>query len=111
MRSSARVPRLERFPRPGRHKSLGGGSVAWSQHIAFLDSPRTVAAIRSEIRRQVERCAVHPATLMFALGNEIPPGIVRWHGRRKIERFLADLCDEARSASPRSLLTYVNYPP
>ena len=194
MRSSARVPRLERFPRPGRHKSLGGRSVAvsqpivsgkflevegerflirgvsygtfapagmfqfpapdriaadcraiaalggntvrtytppslrlldeaarcglrvivgvpWSQHTAFLDSPRTVAAIRSEIRRQVERCAVHPATLMFALGNEIPPGIVRWHGRRKIERFLADLCDEARSASPRSLLTYVNYPP
>jgi len=85
--------------------------LPWSQHVAFLDTRGSAAAIRSEIRRQVERFAAHPATLLFALGNEIPPGIVRWHGRRKIEGFLADLCDEARMASPQSLLTYVNYPP
>ena len=99
---------LDKAARYGLRVIIG---VPWSQHIAFLDSQRTVAAIRSEIRRHVERFAAHPATLMFALGNEIPPGIVRWHGRRKIERFLGDLCDDARSASPRSLLTYVNYPP
>ena len=28
---------------------------------------------------------------MFALGNEIPPGVVRWHGRVRVERFLRGL--------------------
>jgi hypothetical protein len=29
--------------------------------------------------------------LGYTVGNEIPPGIVRWHGRRRIERFLRRL--------------------
>ena len=37
---------------------------------------------------------------MFALGNEIPPGVVRWHGRVRVERFLRDLYDDAKAASP-----------
>src|SRR5262249_26672779 len=52
-----------------------------------------------------------PAILAFALGNEIPPGVVRWHGRLRVERFLRDLYKEAKSASPPSLFTYVNFPP
>ena len=48
---------------------------------------------------------------MFALGNEIPPGVVRWHGRVRIERFLRDLYEDAKAASPDSLFTYVNFPP
>jgi hypothetical protein len=85
--------------------------VPWPQHIAFLDSVRTASAIRADVRRHVERLAAHDAALLFALGNEIPPGIVRWYGRRRIERFLRELCDEARTAAPDSLFTYVNYPP
>src|SRR6185312_12258049 len=51
------------------------------------------------------------AALMFAVGNEIPPAIVRWHGHRAIERFLRELYDDVKSAAPESLLTYVNFPP
>ncbi len=85
--------------------------VPWPQHIAFLESRRTAAEIRASVRRHVGQLASHPATLLFALGNEIPPGVVRWYGRRRIERFLGELCDEARAAAPGSLFTYVNYPP
>jgi GT2 family glycosyltransferase len=85
--------------------------VPWPQHIAFLDSQRTAAEIRANVRRHVGQLSSHPATLLFALGNEIPPGVVRWYGRRRIECFLRDLCDEARAAAPDSLFTYVNYPP
>ena len=53
----------------------------------------------------------HPAVLMFALGNEIPPGVVRWHGRVRVERFLRGLYQDAKAASPESLFTYVNFPP
>src|SRR5439155_1424720 len=53
----------------------------------------------------------HPAVLAFALGNEIPSGVVRWHGRMRVERFLRDLYNSAKSTSPDSLFTYVNFPP
>ena len=49
--------------------------------------------------------------LTFALGNEIPPGVVRWHGRVRVERFLRSLYEDAKAASPESLFTYVNFPP
>jgi O-antigen biosynthesis protein len=104
-------PSLELLDEATRHGLRVIVGVPWPQHIAFLDSHQTRSGIRSDVRGHVERLAAHPATLLFALGNEIPPGVVRWYGRRKIEGFLGELCDEARSASPQSLLTYVNYPP
>ena len=85
--------------------------VPWAQHVAFLDSARMIREIRTTVRGHVQRLASHPATLMFAVGNEIPPGVVRWYGRRRIERFLRDLFDEAKAAAPDALLTYINYPP
>ena len=48
---------------------------------------------------------------MFAVGNEIPAGIVRWHGHRRIERFLRELYEDVKAAAPDSLFTYVNFPP
>ena len=57
------------------------------------------------------RLSDHPAALAFALGNEIPPGVVRWHGRVRIENFLRDLYHATKAGSPDSLLTYVNFPP
>ncbi len=36
-------------------------------------------------------CAGHPAVLCYAVGNEIPASIVRWHGSHKIERFIERL--------------------
>ena len=63
---------------------------------------RRGARARATIRR---RCC-------FALGNEIPPGVVRWHGQLRVERFLREpLRGRARRASPDSLFTYVNFPP
>ncbi len=92
----------------GLHAIIG---LPWSQHIAFLDDRQLCRQIRAEIRRQVSQVANHSATLLLALGNEIPPGIVRWHGRRKIEQFLHDLYADAKDAAPDALFTYVNYPP
>jgi GT2 family glycosyltransferase len=85
--------------------------LAWPQHIAFLDDRKVVRRIRQDAVATVKRIAAHPSALLFALGNEIPPGIVRWHGHRRVERFLRDLYDAVKSASPESLLTYVNFPP
>ena len=85
--------------------------LPWAQHIAFLDGPEQARAIRREAASAVRRLGEHPAALLFALGNEIPPSVVRWHDAGQVERFLRDLYDEVKSASPASLLTYVNFPP
>ncbi len=85
--------------------------VPWMQHVAFLDRRADEREIRRSIRDQVRSLAEHPAAMVFALGNEIPPTVVRWYGRERIERFLEDLYAEAKSVAPDALFTYVNYPP
>src|SRR5256714_15488248 len=82
-----------------------------SQHVAFLDDRSLKRAIRREITAKIAELGDHPAVLTFALGNEIPPGVVRWHGRMRVERFLRGLYESAKSTSPESLFTYVNFPP
>jgi len=85
--------------------------LPWSQHVAFLDDRSLKRTIRREITAKVAELGDHPAVLTFALGNEIPPGVVRWHGRMRVERFLRGLYESAKSKSPDSLFTYVNFPP
>ncbi|MDX6689186.1 MAG: hypothetical protein QOG15_643 [Solirubrobacteraceae bacterium] len=84
--------------------------LAWEQHVAFLDEPRRPDSIERRVREQARACAGHPAVLCFAIGNEIPASIVRWHGPHAIERFLERLCDAVRDEDPDALVTYVNYP-
>ncbi len=84
--------------------------LPWEEHVTFLDDRRRAAAIEERMREMVRSCAGHPAILCYAIGNEIPASIVRWHGKRQIERFLKRLYIAAKSEDPGALVTYVNYP-
>jgi GT2 family glycosyltransferase len=84
--------------------------LPWEQHITFLDERRRAHAIEDQVRAGVRACAGHPAVLCYAIGNEIPAPVVRWHGRPRVERFLARLCRAAKQEDPHGLVTYVNYP-
>jgi len=84
--------------------------LPWEQHVAFLDDSELADAIAAKVHRQVRECEAHPALLCYAIGNEIPAPIVRWHGKGKVERFLERLHWEAKAADPDGLVTYVNYP-
>ena len=99
---------LDEAARQGLRVLVG---IPWSQHVAFLDSLRLKRNIRRETVDQVAALGSHPAVLAFALGNEIPPGVVRWHGRVRVERFLRSLYQDAKAAAPNALFTYVNFPP
>jgi GT2 family glycosyltransferase len=85
--------------------------LPWSQHVAFLDDRALKRSIRRETVAKVRELADHPAILAIALGNEIPPGVVRWHGRARVERFLRELYEDAKAKTPDNLFTYVNFPP
>src|SRR5437773_1146549 len=99
---------LDAAAREGLRVMVG---LPWSQHVAFLDDRALKRSIRHEIGGKVSELADHPAVLTFALGNEIPPGVVRWHGRVRVEHFLRDLYEDTKARAPESLFTYVNFPP
>ena len=84
--------------------------LPWEQHVAFLEDRDCARRIEESLRAGVRACARHPAILCYAVGNEIPASIVRWHGRRAIERFLERLVRTAKEEDPDGLVTYVNYP-
>ena len=85
--------------------------VPWPKHHCFLDDVRSGAEAREAVGRAAERGRDHPSLLAYSVGNEIPPDVVRWHGARRVERFLAELSDVARQADPGAMVTYANFPP
>jgi len=91
----------------GLHAMVG---LAWEQHVAFLDDAELARGIAAKAAEQVRQCEAHPAILCYAVGNEIPAPIARWHGKRKVEAFLERLHWGAKAEDPDGLFTYVNYP-
>jgi GT2 family glycosyltransferase len=84
--------------------------LPWEQHITFLSDRGRARRIIEHLGADVAALRAHPAVLAYAVGNEIPASIVRWHGRRRIERFLDRLCAAVRAVDPGGLVTYVNFP-
>ncbi len=84
--------------------------LAWEQHITFLDNAGRARSIENGVRQDVRSCSGHPAILCYTIGNEIPASIVRWHGHRRIERFLVRLYRAVKQEDPTALVTYVNFP-
>lgn len=84
--------------------------IPWEQHLTFLDNPKQIQQILARARDCVQPYLHHPALLCYAIGNEIPAPMVRWYGRKKIERFLHQLYQTVKAQDPEALITYVNYP-
>ena len=89
---------------------LAGVGLVGEQLSAFLCDRAIVRTVRERCAKDVRSCAAHPALLGYSIGNEIPASIVRWHGRRRIERFLQSLYDIVKEHDSDALVTYVNYP-
>lgn len=84
--------------------------LPWEQHVCFLDDKKLTCRIIDNCREAVIQLRQHPALLAYAIGNEIPASIVRWHGKTAIEQFLKQLYQVVKTVDPGSLVTYVNYP-
>jgi O-antigen biosynthesis protein len=85
--------------------------IPWPKHLCVLDDARLQQEARDLVRGTAEAGREHACILAYSIGNEIPADIVRWHGARRVERFLAELADVCKQADPHHLTTYTNFPP
>ena len=106
-RAAARAAR--RCARRGLWVLVG---LPWEQHVAFLDDARRARAIVAA--RAARRRAGAPDTPRCSATRSATRSrraIVRWHGRRRVERFLdAAVAAIARRSRPGALVTYVSFP-
>ena len=98
---------LDEAERHGLRVMVG---LAAERDVGYLNDGRRAHEIADAVSERVGPCSGHPAVLCFAVANEIPASVVRWFGRRPMERFIARLCDAVRKEDPQALVTYVNYP-
>jgi GT2 family glycosyltransferase len=84
--------------------------LPWEQHVTFLDSSERQRDIIRRTKDGVLSCKGHSAILCYTIGNEIPAPLVRWYGKKKIEKFLKRLYLAVKEVDADALVTYVNYP-
>ena len=84
--------------------------IPWMEYVCFLQDSKVRQQMIREVKESVLACQKHPAVLMYCVGKEIPPPVVLWHGRKKVEAFLKDLCSVAKDCDPDTLVTYTNFP-
>src|SRR5205809_3387457 len=81
------------------------------RYVGFLaDKTDGLDHLEAVVRAGVRACRGHPAVLCYAMGNEIPAPIVRWHGGRRMVGVIERLYRAAKAEDPAGLVTYVNYP-
>lgn len=85
--------------------------ICWGPRRCDFDRPERLQHLYDWTREHSRRLADHPAMLLFSIGNEIPPLIVRWYGQRQIEEFLRRIHEIVKEEAPDALTTYVNHPP
>jgi glycosyltransferase involved in cell wall biosynthesis len=99
------------FELAAKHELLLMPGISWPQHLTFLDSPEMARDIRNTVRREMAALGQFKERVFaYSIGNEIRSDIVRWHGPRRVSRFLAELYDIGKQFDPTGLFTYSNYP-
>ena len=85
--------------------------ICWGPRRCDFDDPERVKYLLNWAREHSRRLAKHPSILLYSIGNEIPPLIVRWYTAGRIEEFLRNLNDIVKEEAPHALTTYVSHPP
>jgi len=85
--------------------------IVWGPRRCDFDQPERLKYLYDWTREHARRLAGHPALLMFSIGNEIPPLIIRWYGAKRIESFLHTVNTIVKEEAPNALTTYVSHPP
>jgi hypothetical protein len=84
--------------------------VPWDKHRCFFEDWAAQQEARRRVRDAASLLGDHPGLFALSVANELPNDIVRFYGRRRVERFLDELLDSAKQQAPQCLTTFVNFP-
>jgi GT2 family glycosyltransferase len=84
--------------------------IPWDKHRCFFEDWDAQQEARRRVRQAAEMLGDHPGLFALSVANELPNDIVRFYGRRRVERFLDELLDTAKQHAPHCLTTFVNFP-
>jgi glycosyltransferase involved in cell wall biosynthesis len=84
--------------------------VAWPKNLTFVGDRDATAQAHVAVREAARTCGKHPAIFAISVVNEVPPDIVRFVGRQKVEQFIDDLVDIAKAEAPECLITFASFP-
>jgi O-antigen biosynthesis protein len=84
--------------------------VAWPKNLTFVGDRELTRQAHEAVRTAAQSCGNHPAVFAISVANEIPPDIVRFVGREKIEEFVDDLVAIVKAEAPDCLATFANFP-
>lgn len=84
--------------------------VAWPKNMTFVGDEEVTRKAHEAVRAAARECGNHPAVFAISVVNEIPPDIVRYVGREKVEAFVDDLVAIVKEEAPHCLATFANFP-
>ncbi|HVT88020.1 MAG TPA: glycosyltransferase [Tepidisphaeraceae bacterium] len=84
--------------------------VAWPKNLSFIDHADLTRQAHEAVRHAAKCCGNHEAIFAISVVNEIPPDLVRYHGRERVEQFVDDLVATAKAYAPNCLVTFANFP-
>jgi GT2 family glycosyltransferase len=84
--------------------------IPWEKHRCFLEDWEAMQRARQRVRETARELGNHPAVFAISVVNEIPPDIVRFQGRDRVEQFIEELLAIAKREAPDCLVTFVNFP-
>lgn len=84
--------------------------VCWPKNLTFVGDPEVSEMARTAVRDCARACGNHPALFAISVVNEIPPDIVRFCGRHRVEQFIDELISIGKAEAPDCLFTFANFP-
>jgi glycosyltransferase involved in cell wall biosynthesis/exo-beta-1,3-glucanase (GH17 family) len=84
--------------------------VAWPKNLSFVDNDDLREQAHAAVRHAARMCGNHEAIFAISVVNEIPPDLVRYYGRRKVEELIDDLVATVKTEAPQCLVTFANFP-
>jgi glycosyltransferase involved in cell wall biosynthesis len=84
--------------------------IPWEKHRCFFEDWYAMERARDRVRQTAREVGNHPAVFAISVVNEFPADIVRFQGRRRVERFVEELLGIVKEEAPDCLATFVNFP-
>ena len=62
--------------------------VAWAKNLTFVGDEDVARQAHDAVRHAARECGNHPAVFAISVVNEIPPDLVRFMGKARVEGFI-----------------------